>query len=660
MNGEDRDLGMGSTITRRNFVQGVSVGGAALALSSKAVAATVGRTAPGLETDASKTYPPIRTGMRGTHPGAFEAAHALRDGETPPRPISTGESYDLVVVGGGLSGLSAAWFYRQKAGPSARILILDNHDDFGGHAKRNEFVYQGRKFVTTGGSAYMVAPASWTRDAIGMIDALGIDYRGGRAASSTPEAAKSLRSAALFGKATYGRDQLVVGGSLKKPTMEFLARTPLTPAVQADVFRLMNGTVDYMADMTVDQKVAKLRSMSYRDYLLNVAKFSPETLFFTDGVWCLGNDMASAWFAFFRGGAGFAGLGLTVPYGSPESDQQEKADFQLPAGNSDIARLIVRSLIPEALPAGSWQQVEGQRVNYSTLDRASSSTRIRLSSIVVSARHVGTAPHQFEPEGREVEVAYMNGGKAYAVRGKNVIMAGMNNMVPYICPEMPEKQKAALHTAVRAANQTTTVLFRNWEAFAKLGVSGVSFPHAFYGGMRMSFQRDVQGLSASPMPADPILVGFNTAGNSGIAANPTMVSELLGGAPPPPGTPMDDQFRAIRAGLLATPFSTFERAVRSQATAALGGGGFEAARDILAITVNRWPHGFATGRNMLFDQIDPQDPISPIVYAKQPFGRIAIANSDASGVGIAQTAIDEAARAVRDLEPKAYGYYETF
>lgn len=663
MNGEDRDLGMGRAITRRDFVQGVGVavaGAGALGMAPGALAAGAPRTPAGLETDAAGTYPPLRTGLRGMHPGAFEAAHALRDGEKPPAPIATNETYDLVVVGGGLSGLSAAWYFRQAAGPSARILILDNHDDFGGHAKRNEFVYQGRKMVVTGGSAYMVAPKSWTRDAIGLIDALGIDWRGGRAAGPNPAAKYGLKPSAFFRKQVYGKDQLVVGGSLSKPTQEFLARTPLPPALQADIFRLMHGTTDYMAGMSIDQKIAKLRSISYRSYLLEVAKFSPDILAFTEGVWCLGNDMASAWLAYFRGKPGFAGLGLTMPYGSPESAEQESADFQLPAGNSDIARLIVRALIPDALQAGPWEQVETARVNYAALDKEGAPTRIRLSSIVVSARHLGPKPHQFEPDGREVEVAYMHGGKGYAVRAQNVVMAGMNNMIPYICPDLPEKQKVALHTAVRACNQATNVMFRNWEAFAKLGISGVSYPNSFYGAMRLNFGRPTGGLAVSEDPSQPVLVGFSTAANSGIAANPTMMAELLGGATLPPGTPMDDQFRAIRAGLLQTPFETFERNLRAQAAAALSGTSFDPARDILAVTVNRWPHGFATGRNVLFDQIDPEDDLSPPLIAKQKFGRIAIANSDASGIGIAQTAIDEACRAVRDLQPRTYGYYETF
>lgn len=654
LSGEDRDLGMARPINRRDFIQGVAAAGATLAMTSGAMAQETSH----LESDVSNNYPPLRTGMRGMHPGAFEAAHALRDGAPQPVPVSTGETYDLVVVGAGLSGLSAAWYYRQAAGPSARILVLDNHDDFGGHAKRNEFVFNGRKLVATGGSAYMVAPRSWTRDAIGLIDALGIDWRAGKQRHSGAAKAAGLHPGVFFNEAVYGRDILVQDGNLMKPTHEFLARTPLPPALQSEIFRLTHGTTDYLPGLTVDQKIERLRSISYRTYLLDVAKFSPEILSFTQGVWCLGNDMASAWLALFRGKPGFAGLGLSIPQGSPENPKEEAEDFILPAGNSDIARLIVRSLIPDALVAGSWESVEGARVDYGTLDRTGSPTRIRLSSIVVNARHLGPKPHQFEPDGREVAVSYMQGGKCWSVKAQNVVMAGMNNMIPYICPDIPGSQATALHTAVRACNQATNVLFRNWEAFAKLKTGGIICPNAFYGSILPELHSTVGSVQGVHDPSQPVIVSFATAANSGIAANPTMMSELLHGAVPPPGTAMDDQFRAIRAGLLQAPFSQFERAVRKQAAGALAGGGFDPARDILAITVNRWPHGFATGRNVLFDHTGPDD-LSPTIIAKQKFGRIAIANSDSSGIGIAQTAIDEGCRAVRDLQPRVYGYYET-
>jgi spermidine dehydrogenase len=322
-----------------------------------------------------------------------------------------------------------------------------------------------------------------------------------------------------------------------------------------------------------------------------------------------------------------------------------------------MARLMVRMLIPDSLPQGSWQDVETARVNYAVLDRPGAPCRIRLSSIVFRAQHVGPTPPQFQPEGREVEISYMQDGKAHSVIAKNVVMACMNNVIPYLCPEMPQSQKKALHTAVRAANQQTNVLYRNWEAFAKLGVNRIGFPNTFYGSMGLSAPGLVGSMEPVRDPSEPILVSYGTAANSGLMANPTMVSELTFGNPPPPGTNGDDQFRAVRMGLLQTPFSTFERAIRSQAARALSGSGFDPARDILAITVNRWPHGFATGRNILFDSESPEE-LSPTIIAKQKFGRITICNSDAGGQSLANAAITEAWRAVSELEPRAYGYYE--
>jgi spermidine dehydrogenase len=654
MNGEDRDLGMDRAISRRDFVQGVAIGVGAAAAVADSTAALAQATPVG-PADAA-TYPPLRNGMRGAHPGSFEDAPGMNRGKTLPEPSSTGENYDLVVVGGGISGLAAAYFFRQRAGNAAKILVLDNHDDFGGHAKRNEFYYKGRQLLATGGSAYLVAPPTWTRESIGLIENLGIDWKH-PTRNRGLQTKLGLKPSTFFRKEVYGQDKLVIGSTPQRPTPEFLAQVPLSDKIKADLTELMTGTTDYMAGMSVEQKIAKLRSISYRDYLLNVAKLHPDVLAYTQGVWCLGNDMASAWFAYFRYAPGFAGLGVKRPDGSPESPEHEAEDFHFPAGNSEVARLLVRALIPDSLSPGDWRDVETARTNYAVLDTPGAPCRIRLSSIVFRAKHVGATPPQFQPDGREVEVSYMNGGKAYSVTAKNVVMACMNNIVPYLCPEMPDRQKKALHTAVRAANQQTNVLFRNWEAFAKLGIGNISCPNTFYGHFGLSAPETVGKMQAVHDPSEPILVGYGTAGNSGLMTNPTMVSELCGGNPPPPGTNGDDQFRAVRMGLLQTSFSTFERAIRTQAARALSSTGFDPARDIVAITVNRWPHGFATGRNILFDSEDPNE-LSPIIYAKQKFGRITICNSDAGGLSLANSAITEAWRAVSELEPRAYGYYE--
>ncbi|MGD1097424.1 MAG: FAD-dependent oxidoreductase, partial [Bryobacteraceae bacterium] len=168
----DRELGMDRRITRRDFLDGVAIGigaiGGATLLPSPATAAP--QDTPGY-------YPPALTGMRGSHDGSYDFAHALRDGnfwKTAGKPVNTRETYDLIVVGGGISGLSAAYFYRAR-NPQARILILDNHDDFGGHAKRNEFRPGGRLLITNGGTLSIESPFAYSKEAHGLMDELGID-----------------------------------------------------------------------------------------------------------------------------------------------------------------------------------------------------------------------------------------------------------------------------------------------------------------------------------------------------------------------------------------------------------------------------------------------------------------------------------------------------
>lgn len=661
MKGDDRELGMGRNISRRDFVYGASaLAGLGFASAAGGAWGQLARhAAAAASTDMTSVYPPLRHGMRGFHPGSFEPIHALAwTGQSLPQAEQTGESYDLVVVGAGLSGLAAAYYYRKKAGPNAKVLILDNLDGFGGHAQRNEFEYGGQRLVANGGSAYIVSPSDWSAEASSILDDLGI-AKGDPSDRTDYDIYRDrgMEGAVFFPKEIYGRDALVKG-NMRQPTRQFLSDTPLSPQLRADLDRLMNGRTDYLNGKSVEEKIAFLRSISYRDYLLDVVKVSAETIPFVQGVWCLGTDVATAWFAFFRHKPGFEGLGLERPDKSPESEEAREDDYTLPGGNSDVARLLVRAMIPDALPPGSFVDVADARTDYTVLDRSSNSTRIRQSSIVYNVRHTGPAPHILEPDAREVLISYLNDGKARSVTAANVVMACMNTVVPFLCPEIPDVQKAALRTSVRAANQATNVLFRNWRAFEEAGITGAAAPNSFYGRVGLASPRFLGGLRPSMSPADPVVVSFSTGGNSGILSNPYMLRALCGEATPEPGTPPDDQFRAVRHGLLSAPFELFEHAVREQSARILAGTRFDPARDIVAITVNRWPHGFATGLNELFDKPLEPGTFPPTVIARQKFGRIAIANSDAGGVSTMQTAFDQAWRAVNDLEPRAYGFYE--
>jgi spermidine dehydrogenase len=662
MTSEDRQLGMDRPITRRDFVSGLSVAIGGALVPSNAHAGDGGQSLAGRQAGTPVTadnYPPMRYGLRGAHPGSFEVAHAMRDGEEFGPPEDTGETYDLVVVGGGLSGLAAAYYYRKRAGASARILILDTHDDFGGHAKRNEYVYNGRTLMMYGGSTWLVAPSTWPHEARQLLRELGIE-KGHPTHKINLDLYRSmgLGPGVFFRKEKYGEDRLVVGGRLTDPTADFLAKTPLDRRVKDDLLRLYRGKVDYLAGFSVEEKMARLQKMSYRDYLLDVAKVHPDVVPLLYGVWALSPDTTTAWFAYYRHKPGFDGLGLERPPDSPESPEHVSDDLRLPAGNSDVARLLVRALIPATLPPGSFAEVQSKRVNYAKLDEPSSPARIRLNSTVVRVQHVGTGPKaQFDPDRREVEVVYIRSGRAYRVRGKDVVLACDNVVIPYLCPELPEAQKRALRQSLRAVNQMTNALIRDFKAFANLKVYTVACPNSFYGNFSLYTPVTLGDLQAPRDPSDPVLVNCGTGINSGVLSNETMVYELTGGSPPPRGTPPKKAFRTLRAALLGTPFETFERHVRTQLARALSGGGFDPARDIVAITVNRWPHGFAMGRNALFDPETTENQ-SPLPLARQRCGHIAIANSDASGVDLVQTAFDEAFRAVRELEPRRYGYYE--
>ena len=630
----NRQLGEDRAIPRRDFLQGMLVGAAAaltgpLCMAYGAEAADGG--AQGLP-----DYPPLLTGMRGSHPGSFENAHALRDGRKPDVGVDTGEMYDLVVVGGGISGLSAAYFYRAHTSNSARILILDNHDDFGGHAKRNEFQIGGRTLLLNGGTLEIDSPRPYDTAAAGLIKELGIDVVALRKKIEQRDfySQHGLQRGLFFDKETFGADKLVVGADVV-PAARLLSDAPLSERARQDYARLTEGSIDYMPGMSSDEKKQRLARMSYRDFLKDVARVDQAIIAFyqprSHGEWAVGIDAVSALDVWALGFPGFQGMKLErgvipqmgyTPSGYASTGGSQTLHF--PDGNATIARLLVRSLVPGAVPGRSVEDIVTARVDYSQLDRAGLPIRLRLNSTAVRALNVG-APSS----AREVAVTYIRDGKTYSVRGRGCVLAGYNAMIPYLCPELPEKQQAALHQAVKSPLVYTSVALRNWQPFKKLGVHQVYAPGSYHSGLGLNAKVDIGDFRSPSSPDDPILVRMLRV-------------------PTRPGLTEHEQNKAGRAELLATPFATFERNIRDQLARTLGPGGFDPARDIEAITVNRWPHGYSAEFNPLFEPVLPPEQ-QPHVIARAKFGRITIANSDAGAAAYTDSAIDQAHRAVGEL-----------
>jgi spermidine dehydrogenase len=624
-------------ITRRDFLNGcpVAAGGVIAAgllpeFGVRAFAGTVAQDAPGY-------YPPALTGLRGNHVGSFGIAHQLRDGDfwsRARRVDALDETYDLVVIGGGISGLAAAHFYRAKH-KSARILVLDNHDDFGGHAKRNEFTLGARLELMHGGTYEIDSPRPYSAVADSLLKTLGIDPVALAKKYTDRDFYRKLglQRGIFFDKETFGSDKLVVRSRGTSWT-QLLAAAPLSPNTRRDILRIEEAKVDYLPGLSSAEKKSRLSRMSYRDYLLKVVKADAGVIPFyqarTHDEWGVGIDAVSALDVWAFNFPGFQGLGLepgsTLRMGYTAAGYADGGSykFHFPDGNASIARLLVRDLVPASLPGHSAEDAVMARLDYSRLDQPQSPVRIRLSSIAVRARNIGDPASS-----TGVEITYFRDGEVDSVRAKSCVLACYNMIIPYLCPELPEQQKQALHYAVKIPLIYASVALKNWMPFKALGVAGVYAPGSYFSSLALNQVVDIGGYRSPRSPSEPMVVHMTRI-------------------PAKSGLPERDQHRAGHYDILSTSFETFEQKIRDQLARILGPGGFDANKDITAITVNRWPHGYAYEYNPLFDPDWPEGG-APHELGRKRFGRIAIANSDAGAAAYTDSAIDQAYRAVEDL-----------
>lgn len=565
-------------------------------------------------------YPPARTGLRGSHDGSWEMMHARVSGRTwlhtPPE-----EQYDLVVVGAGISGLSAARFYRESR-PDARILILDNHDDFGGHAKRNEFQIGGATRIAYGGTESIDTPSSYSEVAKDLLVDIGIDTRKFyEAYDQELYSSLGLSKSIMFDNESFESQKLVVGFG-KLSWEEFAAQSPLSEKAKQDFVRLWTDERDYLPSMSREEKYKLLKRTSYHDFLKDYVKVDRQVLEIYRrwgmSFWCVGSDeIPAASVQSYDGG--MPGLKHTLPRVGHRGD--EPYIFHFPDGNASVARLLVRKLIPEAVPGSGMEDVVTSRIDYSKLDREGAPVRIRLNSTAVQVDHTA--------DSSAVDITFAHGSDAHTVRTRKCILACYNSAIPYICPELPEEQKAGLAYGVKVPLTYTKVMLRNWRPFAELGTDFVYYTNGFFKQAELDYPVSIGKYKFGSSPDEPMVVHMCYV---------PYMRDIQGPA----------QWRAGRAELLTTSFATFEGHVRDQLDTALSGAGFDSGRDISAITVNRWPHGYAYSQDAIWEPDYASEEEKPWVIGRRPYGRISIANSDSAASANTNAAISQGYRAVQE------------
>jgi len=618
-------------ITRRDFLSG-------MALSLAAGTSMTPLDILAQEQRAAGAYPPALTGLRGSHVGSFEVAHAVALAgaryDRPKEPVDG--TYDLVVVGGGISGLAAAYFYRQRRG--GRVLVLDNHDDFGGHAKRNEFTVDGRTLVSYGGSQSLESPSLYSDVAKQLLEDVGIDV--GRFYEYFDRGwsqRRGLTRGIYFSRDAYGRDvtaESALWDYGRAPDFsrmgEIVAGYPISDTAKAALIDLMSSEEDYLAELDNESKIRLLGRMSYSDFLRRHVGMPEEVVTLVRdtvrGYWGLGLDAISALEGYRYEQPGTRGLDIDLGHETGASlwQSEEPYIFHFPDGNAGVARALVRALVPGELAGTTMEDLVAGRVDYSALDEAGADTRIRLNATAIDVRHAA--------DQSLVEVAYIRQGRPELVRGKHVVLACYNSVIPHICGEVTGTQAEALGYATKTPLAYINIAVRNWRPFAELGMDGIYVPQP---ALMHSFGLDF-----------PVSVGDYRFAQG--PDEPTVLHGSFAGTAPDQGMTAREQNRAGQQRILAMSFDDFESATIRQLDGALGGAGFDPDRDIAAITVNRWPHGYAYEYSELFDPWEYGRDNGPHVVGRQRIGRISVANSDSEAYAYVNGAIDAADRAVRE------------
>lgn len=627
----DKALGMEAAITRRDFLGSTLLASGALLLDSLTPAELLA------QKDEFTGYGGVgeySTSNGNTWP-VLQAGHKIRDGvyERPPKDVvDTGESYDCVVVGGGISGIAAALFFQRQTGPRGKCLVLENHPIFGGEAKQNEFLVDGTRLIAHQGSAIyqLQEPQSFLArfyDSIGLKTPKLTYQKWGGAEPEMPLSRTPYDAVGM----EYGQYGFWFGAKFGKkpgvwvmdPVRKKLEGAPISEAARVEWLRFLSGTEargkKFEHPKTEGDAISRyLDSITLEQHYMDRFGLSRETVrtFLSPvegGASGLGPDALSAY-------SNYAFEML-----QPVADETGGLDQMFPGGNTTIARLMVKMLIPTAMEgASSVEDVSRSNLNFAAVDVPGAAARIRLGATAVAVQHDGDPA-----EASSVTVTYEKDGKLYRVKGRSVVMAGGSWTSKHIVKDLPETYRQGYAKFYRSPCMMVNVAVRNWRFLYKMGMTGCRW----FGGIGDYLEVRKLALTGNEEPT--------ISPESPVVLTVKVLYSY-------PGYSTEEQGQRGRGEMLATPFREYERQIREQFTEMFASGGFDAQRDIAGIILNRWGHAYLSPQPGFFFGKNGK-PAPREVLRKAPFGRIAFANTDLAGAMDHRFSILEAERAVRQI-----------
>jgi len=600
-------------ITRRDFIQGMAVAAGALFV-------------PGMYRYGSLAAPPGHRefgGGRSGFPGpngnpddVVAACHTVRSGGRGiPEEMAFAESdpvdYDLIVIGGGLSGLAAAWDYTRCAGGTPRVLILDNHEQVGGVARRNSLKVDGIRIIAPQGS-YYAGPPEYPFIAR-MYDELGIDLH----LIEIPPSPGAI----LFDEVSHG----VPHEWILNPYGSGMLHFPISRAARRQIIAF-GERLDTFYDLPDWRgELGRLDGMTLQAHIEDDLGYDPEVTRFYElnclDAQGLGADaISAAGYYWFNAGAtsGARGRGRVAGRRSDST-----GTYVFPGGNEGFARYILRAIIPHAVPYGpSMKEIVLNEIVLEALDRPENGVRLRLGATAVDVRHV--TPR----DGRaRVRIRYLKDGGRHTVYGRRAILAGGGFMTRNIVFDLPEENRSAYEEFSYSAYVLCNVFVNNSRAAAEVGFGWYAL---YYDGFGTSLSLE-SGIS-------------DRTGND--PDRPDCYS--LWAPLHTPGLPPEDQGVAGRQYLLYTTFEEIEGRCLDDLVRLLGPHGFDPAADVEGVYINRWGHAMVTTYpGFAFGQFSGSE--DPPSRARRPYGLIAFAHTDLEGAPYMDAAFSQAHRAVGEI-----------